>query len=175
MSEDLRYPIGNFSFPASVTPDQLRTWIDEIEAHPAAFRQAVHGLSDTQLDTPYRPDGWTVRQVAHHLPDSHMNAYVRYKLALTEDEPTIRPYDQGRWAELRDANSGPIEPSLALLEQLHTRWVRLLRALEPTDFDRRFKHAEVGVLTLAKLTALYAWHGKHHTAHVTELRRRMGW
>jgi hypothetical protein len=175
MSEDLRYPIGNFSFPKSVTPDQLRIWIHEIEAHPAAFRQAVQGLSDAQLDTPYRPDGWTVRQVAHHLPDSHMNAYVRYKLALTEDEPTIRPYDQERWAELPDANSGPIEPSLVLLEQLHTRWIRLLRALEPTDFDRRFKHPEIGVLTVGALTALYAWHGKHHTAHVTELRQRMAW
>ena len=175
MSEDLRYPIGNFSFPKSVTPDQLRTWIDEIEAHPAAFRQAVRNLTDAQLDTPYRPDGWTVRQVAHHLPDSHMNAYVRYKLALTEDEPTIRPYDQERWAELPDASSGPIEPSLVLLDQLHARWVRLLRALEPTDFDRRFKHPEIGVLTLAALTALYAWHGKHHTAHVTGLRGRMGW
>ncbi len=175
MSDDLRYPIGKFARPASATPDQVRAGIDEIDAHPAAFRQAVRGLNDAQLDTPYRPDGWTVRQVAHHLPDSHMNAYVRYKLALTEDVPTIKPYEQQLWAELPDGNSGPIEPSLALLEQLHLRWVRLLRALKPTDFERRFNHPESGVLTLAALTALYAWHGKHHTAHVTALRKRKGW
>jgi hypothetical protein len=176
VTDDLRYPIGRFAFPQSTTPDQVQTWIREIEGHPAAFRRAVRDLTEARLDTPYRPDGWTVRQVAHHLPDSHMNAYVRFKLALTEDVPTIKPYEQQRWAELPDGKSGSIEVSLNLLEQLHTRWVRLLRAMRPADFDRRFKHPEQdGTLTLAGLTAMYAWHGKHHTAHVTELRRRNGW
>lgn len=172
---DPRYPIGKFSFPASITDADRETFINEIEQVPAKLRATVTGLSAQQLDTPYRESGWTVRQVAHHLPDSHMNAYVRYKLALTEDVPTIKPYAEDRWANLADTQSTPIEVSLVLLENLHHRWVRLLRSLGPADWKRSFRHPELGVVSLEKNLALYAWHGKHHVAHVTELRKRMGW
>ena len=149
--------------------------ISEIERAPAALRAAVAGLSDAQLDTPYRDGGWTVRQVTHHVPDSHMNAYMRWKLALTEDEPTIKPYAEDRWAQLADTQSTPIEVSLVMLESLHDRWVRLLRSLGPSDWKRQFRHPEMGVVSLEKNLAMYAWHSKHHVAHVTELRKRMGW
>jgi len=132
-------------------------------------------LSTEQLDTPYRPGGWTVRQVVHHLPDSHLNSYIRFRLALTEKEPTIKPYDQERWAELDDAKTAPIEPSLALLEALHQRWIMLLRSLIPADFARTFNHPEMGIVTLDATLRLYEWHGRHHTAHITSLRERMGW
>jgi hypothetical protein len=172
---DPRFPIGKFSFPSSVSASDLTGFIADIEQTPAALRAAVAGLSPQQLDTPYRDGGWTVRQVTHHVPDSHMNAYVRYKLALTEDEPTIKPYAEDRWAQLADTQSTPIEVSLKMLELLHERWVELLRSLSPTDWKRQFRHPDLGVVSLEKNLALYAWHGKHHVAHVTELRKRMGW
>ncbi|HYM13065.1 MAG TPA: bacillithiol transferase BstA [Bryobacterales bacterium] len=172
---DLRYPIGRFQFPDAVTQDQRGQFIDDIEAAPALLRAAVAGLSPEQLDTPYRPGGWTVRQVVHHVPDSHMNSYMRFRLALTENEPAIKPYDEKRWAELADARTAPLEPSLALLESLHRRWVLLLRSFQPADFARAFRHPELGLVTLERNLALYAWHGRHHVAHITSLRERMGW
>lgn len=172
---DLRYPIGKFSMDAAITETQRQNLIEEIAAAPANLRAAVKGLSPQQLDTPYRPEGWTVRQLVHHLPDSHLNAYTRFKLALTEQEPTIKPYDEKQWAELEDARTAPVEISLALLESLHYRWALLLRALPPTAFARTFRHPDLGVLTLDKQLGLYAWHGRHHTAHITSLCERMGW
>jgi uncharacterized damage-inducible protein DinB len=172
---DPRYPIGKFHFAGSPTEDQRTQLIAAIEQAPAALRSAVAGLSPQQLDTPYREGGWTVRQVTHHVPDSHMNAYVRYKLALTEDEPTIKPYAEDRWALLADTQFTPLEVSLALLDSLHARWVRLLRSLKPEDWKRNFRHPETGVVSLDKSLALYSWHGNHHVAHVTELRKQMGW
>jgi uncharacterized damage-inducible protein DinB len=149
-------------------------WIEEISAAPQHMREAVAGLSDSQLDTPYRPEGWTVRQVVHHVPDSHMNCWVRFKCALTEDEPAIKTYDEARWAELPDSK-GPIEVSLSLLEGLHTRWIELLDPLSEAQFHRTFVHPELGVRTLDQTLSLYAWHGRHHVAHITHLRDRMGW
>ncbi len=172
---DLRYPIGKFKWEEEITAEQRRRFIDQIEEAPARLRATVEGLSPEQIDTPYRPGGWTVRQVVHHLPDSHLNAYTRFKLALTEEEPTIKPYDQERWANLEDSRATPIETSLALLESLHRRWVVLLRSLTPADYARTFRHPELGVLTLDKNLSLYAWHGRHHVAHITSLRERMGW
>src|SRR5689334_911205 len=172
---DLQYPVGRFVWPETVSPQDRRRYIDEIEQAPRNLRAAVAGLSEQQLDTPYRPGGWTVRQVVHHVADSHMNSYVRFRLALTEQEPTIKPYDQSLWAELADARTAPVEPSVALLESLHRRWVLLLRSLSPADFGRQFHHLELGVLSLDKNLALYAWHGRHHVAHITSLRERMGW
>jgi len=139
------------------------------------MRAAVAGLTPERFDTPYRPGGWSVRQVVHHVPDSHMNAYVRFKLALTEDEPTIKPYEEAAWAELADSASTPVDVSLTLLETLHDRWVRLLRSMTEADFARKFRHPQLGVVPLDKNLALYAWHGKHHVAHITSLRQRMGW
>jgi hypothetical protein len=172
---DLRYPVGPFEMPAGVTPEMRRQWISEIAAAPAAMRAALAGLSEAQLDTPYRPGGWTVRQVAHHVSDSHLNSYVRFRLALTEECPTIRPYDEERWAELPDAKSGPVELSLELLETLHRRWEALLETLTEADCARPLVHPAVGRRNIDWLLALYAWHGRHHVAHVTELRRREGW
>jgi hypothetical protein len=134
----------------------------------------VKGLSAQQLDTPYREGGWTVRQVVHHVPDSHLNSYIRFKLALTEEDPTIRPYMEDRWAELPEAKTAPIELSLSLLEDLHKRWMLMLRAIQPAEWKRTFRHPEIGPMTLEKNLALYAWHGRHHVAHVTALRERMG-
>lgn len=174
--EDLRYPIGPFRYGGSASPAQRDQWLEEITAAPERLKAAVSGLSPQQLDTPYRPEGWTVRQVVHHLPDSHLNAYTRIKLALTEEEPTIKPYEEARWAELPDARTGPVGPSLALLEFLHQRWLLLLRSLQPTDFVRRYRHPEHGrMFELNEVLALYAWHGRHHVAHITSLRRRMAW
>jgi uncharacterized damage-inducible protein DinB len=167
---DLRYPIGRFSFPESTTPEQRRDWIREMADAPARLRAAVSGLSEPQLDTPYRPGGWTVRQVVHHLPDSHINSYVRFKLALTEDTPTIKPYDEALWAKLPDAVATPIETSLRLMEGLHGRWVGLLESMSDTDFSRAFRHPEIGMVRLDQNLALYAWHGKHHVAHINSLR-----
>jgi uncharacterized damage-inducible protein DinB len=172
---DPRYPIGNFHFDGPPSLDQRTQLIEEIEQAPVALRDAVKGLSPQQLDTPYREGGWTVRQVVHHVPDSHMNAYVRFKLALTEDEPIIKPYAEDLWAMLSDTQSTPIEVSLALLESLHTRWVELLRSLRPQDWKRTFNHPELGTVSLERNLGLYAWHGKHHIAHITELRKRMNW
>jgi DinB family protein len=173
---DLSYPIGKFEWPGAVTPAERHRLIAQLAAMPEKFRAAVAGLTPKQLDTPYRPGGWTVRQLIHHVPDSHMNAYCRAKLALTEHQPTIKPYEQQYWADLGDSKDTPVETSLALLEALHERWVALLRSLKPEDFARRFIHPEYpGPLSLDWLLAQYAWHGAHHTAHVTALRERMGW
>ena len=174
MSDDLRYPIGKFHIEGAVTAERLREWIGQIAAAPAELRAAVAGLSDQQLDTPYRPGGWTVRQVVHHLPDSHLNSYTRFRLALTEDEPTIKPYDEVRWAELPDARTAPIEVSLALLEALHRRWVLLLESFTEADWGRRFRHPELGVRSLRQALGMYAWHGRHPVAHITALRQGMG-
>src|SRR5436305_11048811 len=172
---DLRYPVGKFHFDGPLTEEQKQTFLDEIARTPANLRAAVKGLSDSQLDTPYRPEGWTVKQVVHHVPDSHLNSYVRFKLALTEDEPTIKPYAEDRWAELADSTATPIEVSLTLLDSLHDRWVRLLRSLTPEQWKRTFRHPELGSMTLEKTLALYAWHGRHHVAHIAALRERIGW
>jgi uncharacterized damage-inducible protein DinB len=174
METDLRYPIGKFQRADHLTSDQRRQFIDAIAETPARLNAAVAGLKAQQIDTPYRPGGWTVRQVVHHVPDSHMNAYIRFKLALTESEPTIKPYDEKQWAELADSKS-PIEPSLALLENLHARWVSLLRSLAPADWARNFRHPERGTMSLDETLALYAWHGRHHVAHITSLRERENW
>jgi len=175
MMNDLRYPIGKFSYDGPLTEDRKQAFLDDIARAPANLRAAVKGLSDAQLDTPYRPGGWTVRQVVHHVPDSHLNSYMRFKLALTEDEPTIKPYAEDRWAELADTKATPIDVSLTLLESLHDRWVRLLRSLGPEDWKRTFRHPELGTMTLERTLALYAWHGRHHVTHITGLREREGW
>ena len=172
---DPRYPIGKFSFEEPLTADQKKQYLNDIEQTPARLRTAVRGLSDEQLNTPYRDGGWTVRQLAHHVPDSHMNAYIRFKLALTEDEPTIRPYMEDRWAELPESKQAPIDVSLALLDSLHQRWTLVLRNIPDADWKRTFRHPEMGLLSLEKTLALYAWHGRHHVAHVTTLREKMGW
>jgi uncharacterized damage-inducible protein DinB len=172
---DLRYPIGKFHAPASVTDAERAALVDQIAALPGDLRAAVAGLDDAQLDTPYREGGWTVRQVVHHVPDSHVNAYTRFKLALTEDVPTIKTYEEAEWAELPEARSAPIGVSLALLDALHERWVLLLRVLAPTQFARSFRHPELGIMTIDQQIAMYAWHGRHHLAHITSLSTRMGW
>ncbi|HWX38225.1 MAG TPA: putative metal-dependent hydrolase [Candidatus Sulfotelmatobacter sp.] len=172
---DLRYPIGEYVTKSVLTPAERVDAIDRIAEAPKRLREAVNGLTGGQLDTPYRPGGWTVRQLAHHVPDSHMNAYVRLKLALTESEPTIKPYEEQLWAQLADARQTPVEVSLALLDFLHLRWVILLRALQPADFGRRLLHPVNGVMTVDNLIHHYAWHGQHHVAHITSLREREGW
>ncbi len=172
---DPRYPIGKFTFDGPPNEAQRNQFIDAIAQTPAALRAAIENLSPQQIETPYRDGGWTVRQVLHHVPESHMNAYIRFKLALTEDEPTVKPYMEDRWATTPEVQSTPVEVSLALLDSLHDRWVRLLRTLQPADWKRAFRHPELGVVPLEKNLALYAWHGKHHAAHITELRKRMGW
>jgi len=172
---ELSYPVGQCEYPASVVPETRKLYIEELAAAPARFRAAVEGLTDTRLDTPYRPGGWTVRQVVHHVADSHLNAYTRFRLALTEDEPTIKPYDEKKWAELVDARTLPVEVSLQLIDALHHRWVELLMSLAEAGFTRRFRHPELGVMRLDTYLAGYAWHCRHHAAHITGLRDRMGW
>jgi hypothetical protein len=172
---DLRYPIGKFHFEGPLTEDQKQKHLAEIEQAPANLRAAVKGLSNQQLDTPYRPEGWTVRQLAHHVPDSHLNAYIRFKLALTEDEPTIKPYAENLWAQLADTPTTPVEVSLALMDSLHQRWMNLLHSLKAEDWKRTFRHPELGLVSLEKNLAIYAWHGRHHVAHITTLRERNGW
>ena len=171
---DPRYPIGKFSPPDTVTPQRVDRWIDDIEALPADLRRVVSALTDEQLDTPYRPDGWTVRQVVHHLPDSHMNSFVRFKWALTEDRPLIKAYDEKGWAELPDC-SARIACSLDLLDALHRRWVDLLRGLGWPQLQREFVHPESGPVMLAVSVGSYAWHGRHHLAHIERLIEREGW
>jgi uncharacterized damage-inducible protein DinB len=173
--DDPRFPIGRCPRDPDLTEEKRRAWTQAIADTPPQMRAAVAGLSHKQLDTPYREGGWTVRQLVHHVPDSHLNAYTRFRLALTEIEPTIKPYDQEAWAELSDAKTAPIEPSLTLLEALHQRWVALLESLADADFKRRFRHPEIGTVTLGEVLGMYAWHGPHHVAHVTELRTRKGW
>ena len=174
MSPDLRYPIGPFEEPAEIRPEDISRYIRELERTPAAMRQAVAGLSETQLETQYRPGGWTLRQVAHHVPDSHLNSYVRMRLALTEDEPTIRPYFEDRWATLADASRAPVGLSLDLLEALHARWTFMLREITPEQWLRTFRHPERGTVTLQGNLALYAWHGRHHVAQIASARERLG-
>lgn len=173
--EDLRYPIGKFSVEGEITAPRRAGWIEQVATAPSQLRAALSGLSEEQLATPYRPRGWTLRQLAHHVPDSHMNSYVRFRLALTEDEPTIKPYLEDKWAELSDAQSAPVELSLSLLDALHARWILLLRSIADDGWQRTFRHPELGLMTLEKNLALYAWHGRHHVAHVTSLRERKGW
>ena len=173
---DLRYPVGKFSWDAPIGEADHPKLIAAIAETPAALRSAVKGLSREQLDTPYRPGGWTVKQVVHHVPDSHMNAYTRFKLALTEDVPTIKTYEEAAWAELPDSQKVPIEVSLDLLDALHLRWLALLRSMDDTQFKRQLRHPEHGrVLSLEQMLGLYAWHGRHHVAHITSLRKREGW
>ena len=173
---DLQYPVGKFDLNTPVSEADYPRFIAEIAEAPGALRSAVAGLSRDQLETRYRPGGWTVKQVVHHVPDSHLNAYCRFKLALTEDEPTIKPYDQEKWAELPDSQQVPIDVSLDLLDSLHQRWVALLRSMDTADFNRGLRHPEHGrVLTLAQMLGLYAWHGRHHVGHITSLRKREGW
>ncbi len=172
---DLRYPIGEFKFEGPLTEDQRRACFDKIEETPARMRAAVAGLTEEQLEMPYRPGGWTVRQVVHHVPESHMTSYLRLKLAVTENEPVIKPYDEDSWAKLDDAQQAPIELSLDLLESLHKRWMWFLRTLKPDDYQRTFRHPEIGVVSIDKNIALYAWHGPHHVAQITALRERMRW
>ena len=167
--QHLRFPIGKYERPAQLplTGEARAALIGDIERAPAALRAAVAGLSDRQLDTPYRPGGWTIRQVVHHVPDSHMNGYTRMRLAATEDNPSIKPYLEARWAELPDVRAVPIDVSLALLDALHVRWSAFLRGLSPVDFQRSYLHPELGVVPLDVAIGIYAWHGKHHTAHIT--------
>jgi hypothetical protein len=172
---DIRYPIGPFTWAGFNTPQQRVQDIEHIAATPQRMRNAVAGLNDAQLETPYREGGWTIRQVVHHVPDSHINSYIRFKFALTEHEPTVKPYDETVWANLIDARTAPIEPSLSLLEGLHQRWVMLLRSLSEADVKRRFNHPELGVVTVDQYISLYSWHGRHHVAHITSLRERKGW
>jgi uncharacterized damage-inducible protein DinB len=172
---DQRYPIGKFKYQEPLDDVRRRENIGQIEAAPQNLRAAVAGLSEPQLDTPYREGGWTVRQVVHHLADSHLNAYIRTRLALTEDTPTIKPYSETRWAELVDARSADIQSSLTLMDSLHSRWVMLLKSLSPEECRRAFIHPEAGTRDIDWLIALYSWHGRHHTAHITSLREQMGW
>jgi hypothetical protein len=172
---DPRYPIGKFQMPAEITPARRQLAMDQIAQAPANFRAAVKGLEPEQLDTPYRDGGWTVRQVIHHVPDSHTNAYIRLRMTLTEDKPSVTAYKEAAWAELPDAKSGPIEPSLLMLESLHNRWVRLWRSLQPEQFARTLVHPEHGERNLDWLLFIYEWHGKHHATHITELRKNKGW
>jgi len=174
--EDLRYPIGKYDrSKGPKTPEERKHLIDSIAETPERLQQAVTGLNGKQLDTPYREGGWTVRQVAHHLADSHMNAYVRYKLALTEENPTIKPYDEAAWADLADSRVTPIDVSLALMEHLHSRWVVLLRSMKADEWERKLTHPEAGVMSLNDMLGMYAWHGSHHVAHITGLRNRNQW
>ncbi|MDZ7637561.1 MAG: putative metal-dependent hydrolase [Bryobacterales bacterium] len=175
MSDELRYPVGRFGFDPSSAADQRNGWILDIARLPVDLEGALDSLSDEQLDTPYRPEGWTVRQLVHHIADSHLNAYARIRLALTEDAPLIKSYDEKRWAELPDSLSAPVGPSLQMIEGLHSRWATLLRMMEPEDFQRTLVHPESGPGTIEKYTGLYAWHGIHHLAHIRNLKERQGW
>lgn len=172
---DPRYPIGRFSPDQQPTPATRARHFDAISSLPQRMRKAVAGLTDNQLDTPYREGGWTVRKVIHHVPDSHLNAYIRFKWAITEDSPTIKPYNETAWAELKDSALTPVEVSLNLLESLHARWSVLLRSMQAEDFQRRFVHPDSGPHDVDWLLSLYSWHGDHHLAHITSLRERMGW
>jgi hypothetical protein len=175
MTNDLRYPIGQFAHQGTVSDHDLELWIGQIEELPWQMRRAVEGLNDDQLDTAYRPQGWTLRQVAHHVPDSHMHCYIRFKWALTEDEPLIKAYDEVLVAELSDSRVAPIAPALDLLAALHTRWVALLRGLSRDELSRRFVHPVSGPTELARTVGSYAWHGRHHLAHITSTIERHGW
>jgi uncharacterized damage-inducible protein DinB len=175
MSEDLRYPIGNFNPAKEVTPELRKKFIQTIEELPVIFREAIENLTDEQLDTPYRPEGWTVRQLVHHVADSHMNSFCRFKLGMTEETPTIKPYEEALWAEMEDSKNAPVDLSLNVIDGVHARWTMLLKSMSDTDFERQINHPERGTMSLNSLLALYDWHSKHHTAHVTRLRERNNW
>lgn len=175
MTDDLRYPVGKFRSTTALDDAERAKALDALTELPRVLAAAVSGLNDSQLDMPYRPGGWTVRQVVHHVADSHLNAYVRLRLALTEDTPTIKPYAEAAWAELPDARTMPVSASLRMLDALHARWVALLRALAPADYARAVTHPDNGRMTIDTIVALYSWHGRHHTAHITSLRTREGW
>ncbi len=172
---DLRYPIGHFTAPAASLPSIRAEQIETLRQLPDNLREVTAGLSDAQLDTPYREGGWTVRQVVHHLADSHANAYIRYRLALTEDWPTVKPYDEAAWAELADCRKLPIDVSMAIIAGMHARWVALLESLSEEDFQKGYNHPEHGKQALSTVLAMYAWHARHHTAHIASLRARQGW
>ncbi|HKK45463.1 MAG TPA: putative metal-dependent hydrolase [Balneolaceae bacterium] len=172
--EDFRYPIGRYRAAQSVAPRDVAKWIDEIEALPRQLQTAVSSLSDEQQDTPYRKGGWTIRQVVHHIFDSHANSYIRFKLALTEDRPTIKPYDQEAWAKLSDSKL-PVDVSLNLIKGLHERWGHLLKSLDEAQLSRELVHPESGTLIVKSMIGLYAWHGKHHLAHITNLKKQKNW
>ena len=172
---DIRYPIGKFSRLEILADKDIEAHIRNIAGAPADLRRAVAGLNGEQLNTHYRPGGWTVTQVVHHLPDSHLNAYIRFKLTLTEDQPLIKTYQEHLWAELFDARNAPVEASLLLLESLHTRWVMLLKSMTPSDFEKKFTHPDMGVMKLHMLLQLYSWHGRHHISQITSIRERSGW
>jgi hypothetical protein len=171
---DLRFPIGQFKFGGNFSNELIKEWIKQIEVAPSQLKEAVKGLNDEQLDTPYRPGGWNIRQVVHHLADSHINSYSRFKLALTEDNPTIKPYLEDKWAELPDSKL-PIEISLTVLDALHKKWVVILRSLQPSELEKTFCHPELGNIQIRWNIGLYAWHGRHHIAHITTLRKRFDW
>ena len=173
--EQLRYPIGRLEIPDEITATDIESFLERVETTPARLREAVDGLDGEQLETPYRPDGWTVRQVVHHLVDSHLNSYIRFKWAMTEEVPKIKVYNEAAWAELEDGRSAPIEVSLRFLEALHERWTYFLRRLTADDLARTFDHPDWGTVRLDQTLALYAWHGDHHVAHITKLREREGW
>jgi uncharacterized damage-inducible protein DinB len=175
MNDDIRYPTGKWIRQPSVDAAACAAMIQEIASVPGALTAAVKGLNDTQLDTPYRPGGWTPRQIVHHIADSHMNAYIRFKLGMTEDNPTIKPYDEKKWAETPDGGKAPVDVSLGIVDGVHRRWVMFLKTLDAAAFTRTIQHPERGPMTLSDLLQLYAWHGRHHTAHITGLRQRMGW
>lgn len=174
-SNSLSYPIGKFKQEKEISAQRRLELINEISEVPDTLRKEVEGFSEEQFNTEYRPGGWKVRQVIHHLADSHLNAYIRTKLALTEEEPVIKPYNQEEWANLKDTFETPVEVSLVLLEAIHKRWVTLLKSLKEADFKRKFRHPEIGLLDLNWLIAQYAWHGKHHIAHITSLKNKMNW
>ncbi len=175
MLNDLRFPVGRFDHAVRIAEPDYPRLIAEIAATPGALRSAVAGMSRDQIETRYRPGGWTVRQVVHHLPDSHLNAYTRFKLALTEDGPAIKAYEEALWAELPDSQRVPIDVSLDLLDALHLRWVALLQAMDAAAFQRVLRHPVHGLMTLSQLLGMYAWHGRHHVAHITALKEREGW
>lgn len=173
--ENLSYPIGKYE-AKPFSEQQLKEWLIDIQFLPQHLENAVTNLDEAQLDTPYRPGGWTVKQLVHHVADSHMNAYIRFKLGLTEDNPTIKPYEEKLWAEMNDSKVVPINVSLTILHAVHQRWVEVLKAIKPNEWERTIVHPEHGrQMTLWFLLGMYAWHSKHHTAHVTALRERMGW
>lgn len=175
MSEDLRFPIGKFAPPSAVDPEMRAKYIETIEKLPPNIKDAVEGLNDEQLDTPYRPEGWTIRQVVHHVADSHLNSFCRFKLGLSENAPTIKTYDEASWAEMADTKNAPVELSLSIIDGLHARWVRLLKSMSDDDFAKKINHPERGAMVLGELLALYDWHSRHHTAHITKLRERNNW
>jgi hypothetical protein len=174
-TSDLSYPIGKWQYTPHMSCEHRAALIQQIAEAPGQMRAAIKGLSPEQLDTPYRPDGWTVRQVVHHVPESHMNAYIRFKWALTEDSPAIKAYDENAWSNTPEVNATPVDCSLAILAGLHERWVILLNSLSDKDWQRTIEHPQNGTMSLEKLLAIYAWHGRHHAAHITELRKRSGW